>query len=145
VLLLDLIRQQNFAAFFLEDQKDDGAGYRREQKHIGEDEHDIVNVIWLVVLDRQHLVVRIGIVGGSHVDVEDHLHQITVIRPERVDVHRKIRVFIVGVEFKRPVAQQSVEDYDGGKEDEIDEDVHIGGGERDQRFSNLGVKDEGED
>ena len=72
MLLPDLVNQDALAASVSKLDIDERPRYRGEKKHISEDEDDVVNVVWLVVLDYKDLVVGVRVVGGRHVYHKDH-------------------------------------------------------------------------
>lgn len=51
MLLSYLVYQQNFTTSVSKLDIDDGSRNRGEQEHVGKDEHNIVDIIWHVILN----------------------------------------------------------------------------------------------
>ena len=79
-------------------------------------------------MNGEQLVIRIGIESGSHVDDEDHVIEVSIVCFVGIEGYGIIWVLIIRVKSKRSAANEGIADHDEGEEDEIDQDILIGGG-----------------
>ncbi len=98
MLLFDFVDDDVFAASLSEFVVEDGAWDGGEEKHVQEDEDDEVNHVGLVILDGQELIIRVIVVSGQCVGLEDHFAQIVVVGTVLVVGVNAVRLCIIRIE-----------------------------------------------
>ena len=63
MLLFDLVNDDVFASCFSKFVVEDSCWNLYEEKHVEKDEDYEINVVWLMILEGKHLIVRVVIVG----------------------------------------------------------------------------------
>lgn len=109
MLLPDFVQQNEFTVSLLEFIVNQRTGNRTKKEHIEEDKHDEKYIIGLVILYRYELVVRIRIVGSSHVDNEYHRSKSTIVSFIRIDRKsvKRIGISEINIEGERTIANES--------------------------------------
>jgi hypothetical protein len=73
VLLANLVDEKNLTPGLSKPEIDERARDGRKDKHIEEDKCYVIDVIRLIFLYRKQLIVRVRVIGGSHVNNENHV------------------------------------------------------------------------
>lgn len=140
VLLLDLVDYDVLAPGLSELVVENCAWDGSKKKHVEENEDKNVDRIWLIILHCQDLVVRIVIIRGQSVHLEDHLAEIIVVGFVLIESIWGTRLHIFGIKSEGVGANENKGEDDSRVIEYENDDIFVSRRNGDECPPHFGVK-----
>lgn len=140
VLLFDLVDYDVLAPGLSEFVVENGARDGSKKKHVEENEDKEVDSIWLIILHCKDLVVRVVIIGGQSIYLENHLAEIIVVGFVLIENIGSVRLHIVGIKSEGVGANQHKGEDDSRVIEYENDDIFVGRRDGDECPPHFGIK-----